>query len=135
MMLHIQCKINNTVECRVHLQRSKPKMQCYNCIEDHFIKDCPKPKSNRKTSDAPSLEHNPSINMIFNKSAHIPLDMGKNINKHLPTEKLNNQRITKYVQKQFPKSRMNQKMVHFAKGIKNDPKYSKPNSINEIRIA
>ena len=27
---------------------------------------------------------------------------------------------------------MNQKIVHFAKGTKNDSKYSKPNSLNEI---
>ena len=31
-----------------HLQKSKAKVQYYNCHEDHFIEDCPKSNQTKK---------------------------------------------------------------------------------------
>ena len=34
----------DTIECRVHFQRSKPQLKCFNYEHDHLVKHCPKPK-------------------------------------------------------------------------------------------
>ena len=35
---------HDTVDCKAHINRSKPPTKCCNCNEDHFVKNCPKPK-------------------------------------------------------------------------------------------
>ena len=37
-------KSYDTIDCKAHINRSKPPTKCFNCNEDHFIKDWPKPK-------------------------------------------------------------------------------------------
>ena len=102
---------NNTV----HLQRSKPKVYCYNCGKDHFIKDCPKPKSKRKTSYLPNTEQKPSISMTISTNLHIPLGIWNNINKQLAALKLIIIKLTSKCKKQFCKSYKECKMYTLQK--------------------
>ena len=82
MVLYSQSKTHDTVECRVHLQRSKSQIKCYNCGDDHFVKDCSKPKKTKK-EPTKTIEQNLSIPITFNTNAHIPLEMWQNIKKQL----------------------------------------------------
>ena len=78
-------KTHDTAECRVHLQRSKTQVNCYNHGNDHVTEDCLKPKK-----EPTSIT---SVNTIFSTNAHTPLDICQNINEPLTALKLNDKNI------------------------------------------
>ena len=41
-------KSYNTIECRLHLQRSKAPIKCVDCGGNHLAKDCPKRPQTKK---------------------------------------------------------------------------------------
>ena len=85
-------KSHNTVDCKAHINRSKPPAKCFNFNEDHFIKDCPKLK--RTNTEKPQHSYK-SIHTTFNTNAHILINMWQNINKKLEKLKLRSRKIKK----------------------------------------
>ena len=84
----------HTVDCKAQINRSKPPTKCINCDEDHFLKDCSKP---RRTNIVKPQHSDQTIHTTFSTNAHILIDMWQDINKHLEMLKLRNREITNYV--------------------------------------
>ena len=62
--------------------------------EDHFVKDCPKPK---RTNTEKPQHSDQTIHTTFSTIAHILIDMWQDINKKFQKLKLRNRKITNYV--------------------------------------
>ena len=79
------CSVHNpkshiTVKCRIHIQSLKVQLKCFNCGDDQIVKDCPKPKKNKKENPQTS-DQTPCVHTTFGTTAHIPIDIWPNINK------------------------------------------------------
>ena len=87
-------KSNDTVDFKAHINRSKLPTKCFNCNEDHFVKDCPKPK---RTNTEKPQHSDQTIHITLSTSAHDVKDMWQDINKKLEKVKLSNRKFTNYV--------------------------------------
>ena len=86
-------KLHNTSDWKAHINRSKPQTKCFNCDEDHFVCDCPKPKTNTEKPQ----HSDQTIHATFSINAHILIDMWPDINKNLEKLKLIIRKIANYV--------------------------------------
>ena len=65
-------KSYNTEDCKTNINRSKLPTKCFNCDEDHFVKDFPKPK--RTNTETPQYSDQ-TIHSTFSTNAYILIDM------------------------------------------------------------
>ena len=70
---------HNSVDCRLHIQRSKPKLNASTVETIIYPRIAPNPKRSTR-HPSPNSKQNPSIHATFSTNTHIPLDMWKNIN-------------------------------------------------------
>ena len=71
MVFYYNLKYSNTVNCRVHIQRSRPLLKMLNYGDNHLLKECTNPKQTSR-EPSPNDKKYTSVHTTFNTNAHIP---------------------------------------------------------------
>ena len=113
-------KTHDRFECRVHLQRSKPKIKCHSCDNDHFPRTAQNYNKNKNVPISSNMDQNPSLHSAFSTNTHTPLDMWQNIKKNQVTSLKLSHKRSHVMSKNNPQIRHRTKDGAFCKRYQNN---------------